>query len=51
MTRVGVADDQALVRAGLETIIRHSEGLDLVGEAGNGWRPSSSLGSIGPTFS
>ena len=36
MTRVGVADDQALVRAGLETIIRHSDGLELVGEAGNG---------------
>ena len=36
MTRVGVADDQALVRAGLETIITHSDGLELVGEAGNG---------------
>jgi DNA-binding NarL/FixJ family response regulator len=36
MIRVGIADDQALVRAGLETIIRHSDGIELVGEAGNG---------------
>jgi DNA-binding NarL/FixJ family response regulator len=36
MIRVGIADDQALVRAGLETIIRHSEGLELVGAAVNG---------------
>ncbi|HEU4915281.1 MAG TPA: response regulator transcription factor [Acidimicrobiia bacterium] len=36
MTRVGIADDQALVRAGLETIILHTDGLELVGEATNG---------------
>ena len=36
MTRVGIADDQALFWAGLETIIRHSEGLELAGEASNG---------------
>jgi DNA-binding NarL/FixJ family response regulator len=36
MIRVGIADDQPLVRAGLETIIRHSEGLELVGAAVNG---------------
>lgn len=36
MIRVGVADDQALVRAGLETIIRHTDGLELVGVAENG---------------
>ena len=33
---MGIADDQALVRAGLETIIRHTEGLELIGEATNG---------------
>jgi DNA-binding NarL/FixJ family response regulator len=37
VTRVGIADDQALVRAGLETIIRHSAGLELIGEAANGF--------------
>ena len=36
MTRVGIADDQALVRAGLETIITHTDGLELVGQAANG---------------
>lgn len=36
MIRVGIADDQALVRAGLATIIQHSDGFELVGEAQNG---------------
>jgi DNA-binding NarL/FixJ family response regulator len=36
VTRVGIADDQALVRAGLETIITHTDGLELVGQAANG---------------
>jgi DNA-binding NarL/FixJ family response regulator len=36
MIRVGIADDQPLVRAGLATIIEHSDGLELVGEAENG---------------
>ena len=51
MTRVGIADDQALVRAGLETIIRHSEGLELISvRRAMAWRPSSSLGIIAPMF-
>lgn len=36
MIRVAVADDQSLVRTGLETIIAHTEGLDFAGQAANG---------------
>jgi DNA-binding NarL/FixJ family response regulator len=36
MISVGIADDQPLIRAGLETIIRHSDDLELVGAAVNG---------------
>ncbi|MDQ1663370.1 MAG: hypothetical protein QOJ68_3350 [Blastococcus sp.] len=36
MTRVVVADDQAVVRSGLRMILEAHEGIDVVGEAGNG---------------
>ena len=36
MTRVLIADDQALVRAGLRTIVEAREDLDVVGEAADG---------------
>ena len=36
MIRVGIADDQDLVRTGLATIIGQGAGLELIGEAGNG---------------
>jgi DNA-binding NarL/FixJ family response regulator len=36
MIRVAVADDQALVRAGLRTLLGHAADLELVGEAGDG---------------
>ena len=36
MTGVLVADDQALVRAGFRALLDASEGVDVVGEAGNG---------------
>jgi DNA-binding NarL/FixJ family response regulator len=34
--RVGVADDQPLIRTGLRTMIDHAPDLELAGEAGNG---------------
>ena len=34
--RVGVADDQPLIRAGLRTMIDHAADLELVGEAADG---------------
>jgi DNA-binding NarL/FixJ family response regulator len=48
MIRVGIADDQALVRAGLETIVSHSEGLEFVGEAGNGFEAVELARSLAP---
>jgi DNA-binding NarL/FixJ family response regulator len=36
MIRVLVADDEAVVRAGLRMLIEYEDGLDLVGEAANG---------------
>lgn len=36
MIRVAVADDQALVRAGLLTVLSHSGDMECVGEAGDG---------------
>ena len=36
MTRVVVADDQAVVRAGLRMILESHEGIDVVGEAADG---------------
>jgi YesN/AraC family two-component response regulator len=36
MTRVLIADDQALVRGGLRKIIETEPDLDVVGEAGDG---------------
>lgn len=34
--RVGIADDQPLIRTGLRTLIDHAAELELVGEAGDG---------------
>jgi DNA-binding NarL/FixJ family response regulator len=48
MIRVGIADDQALVRAGLEAIVSHSEGLEFVGEAGNGLEAVELARSLAP---
>jgi len=36
MIRVAIADDQALVRAGLRTLLGHADDVELVGEAGDG---------------
>src|SRR5512143_3804055 len=35
-TRVLIADDHAIVRAGLRALLKSEAGLDLVGEAANG---------------
>jgi two-component system response regulator NreC len=37
MTRVVIADDHAIVRAGLRALIHADEGLDLIGEAAGGY--------------
>jgi DNA-binding NarL/FixJ family response regulator len=34
--RVAIADDQALVRSGFAVLLRSADGIDVVGEAGNG---------------
>ena len=34
--RVGIADDQSLVRDGLRVQLGYADGLDVVGEAANG---------------
>ena len=35
--RVAVADDQALVRSGFLALLRAEDGIDVVGEAANGY--------------
>jgi DNA-binding NarL/FixJ family response regulator len=37
MIRVAIADDQALVREGLKTLLRHDDGMECVGEAADGF--------------
>jgi DNA-binding NarL/FixJ family response regulator len=36
MTRVALIDDQALLRAGLRALLDAEDGIDVVGEAGDG---------------
>lgn len=36
MIRVGIADDEALVRGGLAVLLRHEPGFEVVGEAADG---------------
>ena len=36
MIRVGIADDEALVRSGLAVLLRHEPGFEVVGEAADG---------------
>jgi DNA-binding NarL/FixJ family response regulator len=36
MIRVGIADDQPLIRAGLISLLGHAEGMECVGEAADG---------------
>ena len=49
MIRVAVADDQALVRSGFAVLLRSADGIDVVGEAADGARRSSSCGASVPT--
>jgi DNA-binding NarL/FixJ family response regulator len=51
MTRVVVADDQAVVRSGLRMILEAHEGIDVVGEAATASRPSTWCGCSTPTSS
>ena len=48
--RVGVVDDQPLIRTGLRTMIDHAADLELVGEAATVRRPSSWPVGSGPTW-
>lgn len=36
MIRVGIADDEALIRSGLAVLLRHEPGFEVVGEAADG---------------
>ncbi len=36
MIRVGIADDEALVRGGLAVLLRYEPGFEVVGEAADG---------------
>lgn len=36
MIRVGIADDEALVRGGLDVLLRHEPGFEVIGEASDG---------------
>ena len=49
--RVVIADDQALVRAGFRSLLEAEPDLEVVGEAGDGARRSSSCRASGPTSS
>jgi len=40
--KVLIADDQALIRSGLRAIIESEPGMEVVGEAGDGVRRSTS---------
>jgi DNA-binding NarL/FixJ family response regulator len=48
MIRVGIADDQDLVRAGFETILAASSGLEVVGTAGDGIEAVELAGTARP---
>jgi DNA-binding NarL/FixJ family response regulator len=48
MIRVGIADDQDLVRAGFETILAASSDLEVVGTAGDGIEAVELAGSARP---
>jgi DNA-binding NarL/FixJ family response regulator len=49
--RVGLVDDQPLIRTGLRTMLEYASDLEIVGEAENGsWR-SSWPGASAPTSS
>ncbi len=50
-TRVLVADDQALVRAGFVAVLSTQPDLEVVGEAGDGQRPSNRSAATVPTSS
>lgn len=48
MIRVVTADDQAVVRSGLRTILESREDIDVVGEAGNGLEACSLVRNLEP---
>jgi DNA-binding NarL/FixJ family response regulator len=48
--RVLVADDQTLVRAGFRVLVESAPDLEVVGEAGTGWRRSSWPAGSCPTW-
>jgi len=48
MIRVLLVDDQALVRAGLRMILKGEEGIEIVGEAGDGTEAVSLTAALAP---
>lgn|GEM_PF-5782679 len=44
-TRVVVADDQALLRAGSRALTEPAPDIDVVGEAADGWERATALSS------
>ena len=49
--RVGIADDQPMIRDGFRLQVTLAQGLEFVGEAANGEQAVASLASNGPTSS
>ena len=47
--RVAVVDDQALVRGGFAMVLRIHDDIEVVAEAGTGWRRSRWPASTVPT--
>ena len=45
--RILLADDHALVRAGMKALIESAEGFEVVGEASNGREAVHDLGAVG----
>ena len=48
MIKVGLVDDQAIVRAGLARILSPADGFDVVAECGDGWQAVAELPSLRP---
>jgi DNA-binding NarL/FixJ family response regulator len=49
MIRVRIADDQALVRGGFDSILAGQDDIEVVGESAAGTRPSSWSNGCDPT--
>ena len=48
MIKVGLVDDQAIVRAGLARILSPEDGFDVVAQCGDGWQAVTELPALRP---